>query len=412
LLDGGAYWSITPPARPRAATSGGIPVGFDDDTRYVGALARRARARVVLVPPEIAAVEDMEASRYVTLRFLVDSTDLAFVSVWSPTFLTLLVRALDEWAPRLIEDVERGTLTPPAPLPRPLVARLERRLTPRPARARELARIAGRTGRVHLPDVWPRLSLISCWTSGDAARFVPELAAAFPGVEIQGKGVLATEGVVSIPMLGYPGAAVAVTSHFYEFADVDAPREPPRLVHELVPGRRYSVILTTSGGLYRYALRDLVTVVGRIGATPLVEFIGRSGLVSDLCGEKLDATHVARALDSAVARVDVRCGFLLLAPELGERPYYALFVEAPGVPDGELAQLAIEVESDLARSPSYATCRRLGQLGRVRAFRVQGHGSAAYLERCSRLGQRAGAVKPTAFHPMPGWSEHLAGAPV
>jgi len=37
-------------------------------------------------------------------------------------------------------------------------------------------------------------------------------------------------------------------------------------VHELERGRLYSVILTTGGGLYRYALGDVVTVVGRVGA--------------------------------------------------------------------------------------------------------------------------------------------------
>jgi hypothetical protein len=215
-----------------------------------------------------------------------------------------------------------------------------------------------------------------------------------------------------VPLVGHPGAAVAVTSHFYEFADLAAPGRRPRLVHELEPGALYSVILTTGGGLYRYALGDVVTVVGRVGRTPLLEFVRREGVVSDLCGEKLVEGHVTRALDAACEAVGVRCAFALLAPEMAAPPYYALFAEAPGAGDAALARLAAEVDRRLAGSPSYAYCRRLGQLGAVRAFRVREAGAAAYLSRCAGLGQRAGAVKPAVLHAAPGWSGHLAGAPV
>ena len=409
LAAGGAYWSVSPLARAREVTAGGIPVGFDDDSQYFGRLARRALRRLLLTPPELAAVEDVAASRYVTLRFLLDAPSLTFVSVWNPSFLTLLVGALDRWADRLVDDVERGTLTPPAPLPRDLAAALQRRLSPCPQRAAALRALLGRDGRLRPVEAWPRLRLISCWTSGAAARFLPELEAAFPGVEVQGKGLLATEGVVSIPLAGRAGGVVAITSHFYEFADVEAPARRPRLVHELERGRLYSPIVTTGGGLYRYALGDVVAVVGRVGATPLVEFVRRSGVVSDLCGEKLAEAHVTRALDEATARLGVRCKFVMMAPEMGAPPYYALFAEAPGASEATLARLAAEVDRGLQESPSYAYCRRLGQLGATRAVRVHDGGAATYVDRCARLGQRTGDVKPTVLHAVPGWSAHLNG---
>jgi len=412
LREGGAYWSVSPPAREREVTAGGIPVGFEDDAQYFGPAQRWALRRLLLTPGELPAVRDMVTSRYVTLRFLLDAPDLAFVSVWNPSFLTLLVRALQDLAPRLLDDLERGTLAPPVPLTPSLDAALRRRLRPRPARARALRAVLARTGGLPPGEVWPRLRLISCWTDAAAARFVPALEATFPGVEIQGKGLLATEGVVSIPLVGHRGGALAITSHFYEFADPDAPAARPRLAHELEVGRRYDVLLTTGGGLYRYALGDGVRVVGRRGDTPLVEFVGRGGLVSDLCGEKLGELHVARALDAAAARLGLRCAFAMLAPEWASPPYYALFVEAAGAPDATVARLAAEVERELLESPSYACCRRLGQLAPVRAVRVGGDAAAAYVERCARLGQRAGAVKSAALHRTPGWSAHLPGVPV
>ena len=412
LQAGGAYWAVSPAARARTVTPGGIPVGFDDDAQYFGPMPRWALRHLFLTPPELPAVEDMGASRYVTLRFLLDSPDLAFISVWNPSFLTLLVGALKRWALPVIDDIEHGTLRPPVPLPRHLETSLRRRLVPRPARARAFRRLLARANGLRPADLWPRLGLISCWTDASAARFLPELEAAFPGVEIQGKGLLATEGVVSIPLIGHPGAAVAVTSHFYEFADLESPSARPRLVHELELGRRYSVIVTTGGGLYRYALGDIVRVVGHRGATPLVEFMGRAGVASDLCGEKLGESHVARALDAAAARLALRCPFMLLAPEWASPPYYALFVEAPDVSDPVLARLAGEVERGLLDSPSYAYCRRLGQLGPVRPFRVHQDAAAAYVHRRTLLGQRAGAVKSAVLDRAPGWRAHMPGVPV
>lgn len=407
---GGAYWSVSPAARARQVTRGKIPVGFSDDGEYFGRRERRALRSLLLTPPELPAVEDMDSSRYVTLRYLLGSEHLAFISVWNPSFLTLLVGALAAWTPCLIEDIERGTVTPPTPLPPALRAALERRLTPRPARARALRALLGRAGVLRPVEAWPRLQLISCWTGAGAARLLPALETAFPGVEVQGKGLLATEGVVSIPLVGHPGGPVAITSHFYEFAPVDAPEQRPRLVHEIEDGRLYTVLLTTGGGLYRYALGDIVRVVGRVEATPLVEFVGRAGIVSDLCGEKLAETHVALVLDVAVARLGVRCAFLMLAPERATLPHYALLAETRDASGPGLAELAAEVEAGLLENPSYAYCRRLGQLGAVRAFRVEGGAAAAYHRRCGGLGQRAGSIKPAALHRAPEWTAHMPGA--
>jgi GH3 auxin-responsive promoter len=409
LRRGGAYWSVSPCARPPHATAGGIPVGFADDTEYFGRLDRRVLRHLLLTPPELARVPDLTACRYVTLRFLLETPHLAFVSVWSPSFLTLLLAALDEWAEPLLDDLAYGTLTPPVALPAPLQTALAARLAPRPARARRLRATLARDGRLGPRVAWPDLALVSCWTGAAAARFVPALQARLPGVEIQGKGLLATEGVVSVPLLGHPGAALAVTAHFYEFVPAEAPGDRPRLAHELDDGASYTVLLTTGGGLYRYALGDVVRVVGRVARTPLVEFTGRAGGVSDLCGEKLAEGHVARVVEEAAARLAVDAGFLMLAPEWAEPPYYALFVDTAGGSPERADRLARAVEEGLAANPGYAYGRALGQLGPVRAVRMAGgSAAAAYADRCAALGQRAGAVKPTYLHATAGWRAFFA----
>jgi hypothetical protein len=76
-MSGQAYWSVSPPVA-RRKTSGGIPIGFDDDSAYVGGWQRR------LV-------------QAVTVKTLAEAKDLRLISVWNPTFLSLQVDGLPNW---------------------------------------------------------------------------------------------------------------------------------------------------------------------------------------------------------------------------------------------------------------------------------------------------------------------------
>ena len=74
-------------------------------------------------------------------------------------------------------------------------------------------------------QTWPRLALISCWTDAAAGQFVPEVKRMFPDVEIQPKGLLATEGFVSLPIQA--GSALALRCHFFEFEESGSGPDPP-----------------------------------------------------------------------------------------------------------------------------------------------------------------------------------------
>jgi hypothetical protein len=362
-----------------------------------------------VTPRGLARLADLETCRYVTLCYLAAAADLRFVSVWHPTFLTLLLDAMQTYAARLIADVARGTLTPPQPCDGALVNGLRPRLRAQPERARQLCALLAQDGELAPRKVWPLLGVISCWASAAAASAAAELASLFPHAVIQPKGLLATEGVVSIPLAEQLGAGLAVTSHFLEFSEDPGGSGRPRLAHELEIGGTYSVLLTTGGGFYRYALGDRVRVVGRAGATPLVDFVCKETLVSDLRGEKLHQGWVDGVLAAAFRDVGVEPIFALLAPESGRPPAYALFVECPAASGETVAALAEHVERGLLNGHHYRYCRQLGQLGPLRTFRIRAGGARAYLERCMALGQRPGAVKPTALHREHGWAACFDG---
>ena len=204
---GRAYWSISPMLGPPRRSPGGLPIGFDDDAAYLGRAERFALRRLLVTPPEVARLPDMDSFRYVTLLSLLAASDLAMISVWSPTFLTALLDPLEEWRERLCDDLRRGRLSPPAPMAEDVAQSSRLWLRPDPRRADLVARVLGSSARPadRLRGIWPRLSLISCWADAVAARFLPELRERFPGIEVQPKGLLATEGFVSFPLFDRPG---------------------------------------------------------------------------------------------------------------------------------------------------------------------------------------------------------------
>jgi GH3 auxin-responsive promoter len=382
LLHGPGYWSVSPAQAREEVTPSGIPVGFAHDSEYVGGLQQRLVRSVMAVPSSVRHSRNMEAFWYLTLRHLVRRPDLRLISVWNPSFLTLLVDQLSEHGDRLLD--EEPTLKPA---------------------------LRARTAAERHALLWPRLRMISCWADGNSGSAARRLAALFPQARIRAKGLIATEGFVSLPWEGCDGAVLAVRSHFLEFLPVDSVGRPdatrPHLADELEPGQAYSVVLTTGAGLYRYHLGDVVTVLGRKHDCPFVRFIGRKG-VADWCGEKIHEVQAARIIESAFTARRLAPSFAMLACDTsGEVPNYVLYVEAVASED-ELGGIGASIECALEENFHYRYARRLGQLGPLRVFAAR-NAEASYLAACMAGGQRAGDVKCVALDPRDGWTPKFEG---
>ncbi len=419
LMGGQAYWSVTPVTRRNSYTPAGIPIGFEEDSEYFGGWQRHLIRSVLAVPPLVRLIDEMEAFRYVSLLFLLRSRSLTLISIWNPTFLTLLVKPLSDWWPRLARDIAAGTLSPPTPLAPDLQKQLNTLNQPDGRRAAEIQSAfhsGNNPGSIHA-RLWPRLRLISCWADAQAAPFVPKLNRLFPQARVQGKGLLATEGFVSFPLESQPaGAALAVRSHFFEFLPVDrgpdqrANSSTPRLAHELESGENYAAVISTGGGLYRYRLHDLVQVVGYWGSCPLLKFVGKESYISDWFGEKLNELHVRLALDEVFGRHSLQPAFAMVACDERAGQYaYTLFIESREALDEELILIGQELEAKFQTNYHYRYCRNLGQLDSLRVFRVEDDALETYLSTCQSHGQRAGDIKPVTLHRLGGWSRAFRG---
>jgi len=390
LLAGRAYWSLTPQMAVSQPASSAIPVGFDEDSAYLGGVVQYMINRTLATPSALRQVSDMEMFWRLTLLMLLQCSDLRLISVWHPSYLSLLMQRLHKHWASLLQDLESGlTLTRPA-----------LQIPANPSLAHNLAKLG--CDNLHL--IWRKLRLISCWADGHAAAFIPQLVTLFPEADIQAKGLIATEAFITVPLGKLK--PLAIRSHIFEFLDDDDRAYAPWSIEK---GGIYSVVVTTGGGLYRYRLGDRVEVEAFYCDVPCLRFLGKENQVSDYYGEKLNESFVATVLGRLFAQFDLCPRFALLAIEESmPTPAYVLYVDTEkGVPDSFEQQL----DHELRDNPHYDLCVRLGQLGTVQIAKVRNNAFEIYAERLSELGVRIGDIKPTPLSRYGGWNRyfHLIG---
>ena len=360
LLGGPAYWSISPQiaAPGESAQPREIPVGYADDADYLGGASAWLIRQALAVPGSIRLLQDVDAFWFLTLLCLLRQPELRMISVWHPSFLELLLAAAESRWPELLDAVERGVHPSAAARSSPELHGLS--AMPDPGRAAAL----GRIGPGDWTRWWPRLQVVSCWGEQAAEPGWRTLKRELPRVLVQAKGLLATEAVVTLPI--NDSKPLAVTSHFFEFLDQ---RGDVRLAHQLEKGKSYHVVVSNGGGLWRYRLGDQVECDGHVHATPSLRFLGRSGRVSDLRGEKLSEALVYQALQSLCAGTPPPALAMVAACERGRQAHYELLI-CGAQQLGGLQIVAEKLERILCDNPHYALARRLGQLGRLRAREV------------------------------------------
>jgi hypothetical protein len=378
---GPAYWSITPAFAVAGDEKSAVRIGFDSDTSYLGGARRFLAEAVMAVPSQVQRTKTLEEFRFQTLLHLLRCDELRLISVWHPSFLTLLFDDLPRNWPELLGEIAPERSNTP------------RRLLRRAEELRKADPLLPRT-------LWPNLCAISCWGDGNAELAIANLQKRLPKTFIQRKGLLATEAVVSIPF----GAAhiLAVTSHFFELLD-GAGRV--HLAHELKEGEEYEVVVTTGGGLYRYRLHDRVVVTGFFKRAPELRFLGRAGNVSDFCGEKLSEAFVGNVVQKLIEGLSTLPRFALVAPDesrLGLR--YTLYLEGKAE-----AEITTRLDALLSENPHYALCRDLGQLQPPSLFLITKGGYETFASREISGGKRLGDIKPWPLSTCASWSKLFNG---
>ena len=402
LLKGVAYWSISPQNTETEKSE--VAIGYEQDTAYLGGWKQRLINNVMAVNSTVSEIQDLNSFRYVTLLGLVRHRNLRLISIWHPSFLILLLSGLPKFWDTIIHDIGHGTISAPKSLSRNLLDQLK--FEPDEKRKIELRKLDS----LDWAAIWPDLAVISCWGAGHSKGSIEELSSYFPDVEVQPKGLISTEAFISLPVANSGHGKrwihpLAIQSNFFEFMDTMG---KIHLAHELEVGREYEIIVTTSGGLYRYRMKDRVVVTGYLKKTPCIEFIGKIDSVSDYFGEKLSDEFVARQIAEICQQNDLAPTFSMLAPEEeGKSLFYCLYFETQQkLPVNFSSQL----DKLLQENPHYALCRRLGQLGDARVFSISTSANRDYLLAKNNSDKKLGEIKPVKLSNLVGWSSEFSGS--
>jgi hypothetical protein len=343
------------------------------------------------LPVPVAAGDHLEKA-YLRLRMAVQS-DVRCVIGINPAMVAAVPYQLNLWWPRIVKEVRDGTLGG-----HPYGS-------PDPERAADLERLAERTGRLYPAQVWPHMRAIFCWTTGLASLYLPRLREEFGiGVTLLPAPVAASEGPVGVTLDRHGSAgSLVVTASLYEFVPADTELGPDVTTlepHELETGHDYHVIFSHVGGLYRYAVGDVVRVEDHVDGVPRLEYAGRATR-SDAAGERLREAHVIRAVAAAVRAtgLDVRnAACRVETPDAGP-PRYAVAVAAssPWSPV-ETSRFTGALDAALAaEAPGYRTARQGDRLGSPALHRLDGDAFLRDWQRTVGGGVRPAQVKDRLF---------------
>lgn len=382
-------------------TPGGIPCGASSGKQYRDQSIPMRRLHPV--PYEVFLIPDCLRKYYAMLLFALPH-DIRSANSVNPSSLTLLADILNAHAEALLDDLYYGTLNAFPGFTPEEKTRLGLKLRPAPGRARALREIYRANGKLLPRDVWPNIAAINTWQGGCAPFYLPQVRAEWGDAAQRCWGLRATEGIFSVPHAdSSPSGTVAVGAHFLEFADATENEElfgefpETLLAHELTPGRRYRLICTTSGGLYRYDMGDIVECTGFTARTPDIAFLHKAGGVVSITGEKVSASH-AVAAGGAVARAAAPLSGFTVGLETAGTPRYVVYAEpeagAVGNPE-DLPRMAEALDAELSRvNIEYRDKRASGRLGAPAAYWLPSGSYRKYRAYLVNHGRPDGQVKP------------------
>ena len=378
-----------------SVTPGGIPCGAI--TGLTAHMQSRLVRTVYCMHPSASKIKDVASKYYAALRLSIHR-DLGTIIAANPGTVLAIARLGDREHETLIRDLADGTVSKKWDIPPEVRAAIRPKTRwRRRATALRLEEIVAQTGRLLPKDYWPNLAFLANWTGGTMGAYLRQYPEFFGDVPVRDPGLIASEGRMSIPVEDNTAAGILdIRHHYFEFLPEDqVDRDEPETVEatELIEGRRYFILPTTAGGLYRYQIHDLIRCVGFHGKAPVIEFLNKGAHFSSMTGEKLSEFQVVAASAGAQRELGLRLKSFLLLPSWGEPPSYHLLVEEDDLPGpGAAGRLAEAFEAHLRRqNVEYENKRDTLRLGPIRT-RVIPAGSWADFQR-KRLARGGGTVE-------------------
>lgn len=354
--------------------------------------------RKFILPSVVFAINDHLTKYLLILRLALAEKDITYIATANPSTFVLLMELTHEYRKELLMGIETGQWPMERPLTAEVVEAVKHKLRPDPARAAELRDLFTAKEQLLMRDVWPHVALVATWTGGNCRIPLQTVKAQLPEQAVtMDLGFLASECRTTLTVeTNTPAGLPVFLDYFFEFVERARwdDKQPEFLTLDLLEqGREYYIFITTTGGLYRYDLNDIVTVTGYRHEAPLIEFLQKGRGVTNITGEKLYEKQVTQATADLATQCSLTIPFFIaLADRTAGR--YEFYFEVSGSNALGLQELSLLLDENLCRhNEEYKQKRASGRLKPLLAQRLKPGAATSFRAHLVKRGQKEGQFK-------------------
>lgn len=351
-------------------------------------------------PASVMNIEDPQTRNYVIMCLAIQWEDLTFWATANPSTIVELLHTVDEHLEQMADDIEKGKFS--VDIEPQYKLEIGSYLHANPKRAEQLRLLRQRYATPSPKQYFPYLQVLSTWKCGNAKVYIDKFMDRFDWRQTRYTelGYIATECRFGHPVDASRESVLFPQYHYYEFVDeqeLDMPNKHFLQISELERGHRYCVYITTSCGLYRYNMNDIVEVGGRYINAPTVHFVSKVNGIVSLTGEKLYEAQFIRAVHRVAEMHSLSLPFFVGFAN-AEESMYEFYLE-PGKNSRDraerlLPQLAEEIDQAMQQlNIEYESKRHSMRLKAPVAHLLQPNAYSRFKELCLKDGFRDGQFK-------------------
>lgn len=354
--------------------------------------------RKFIVPPAVFSVNDHLTKYLLILRLALANKDVTYIATANPSTIVLLLELARTYCDELLIGIETGQWPAHRKLPAEAMNAVVPRLQADKKRAAELRALFAANERVSLRDIWPYVAMVATWTGGNCRIPLAPVKAQIPEQAVlMDLGFLASECRITIVAESNTASGLPVfTDYFFEFVERAYwdDKQPKFLtLAQLEVGKEYYIFVTTTGGLYRYDMNDVVRVAGRWRSVPLVEFLQKGRGVTNVTGEKLYENQVIDATAQTAKVCSLTIPFFVMLADRVDARYEFYFEPSDSVAvDRERLSRVLD-ESLTALNEEYRQKRASGRLKPLRVVQLKPGAATRYRAHKVKQGQREAQFK-------------------
>jgi hypothetical protein len=352
-------------------------------------------------PNVVFHIADYKARYYAIMRMGIEQ-DCTLILTANPSTLVEMQTNANEFYDEYVNDIENGTLSSRLPIPEDIRKALESLLKPNPRRAEELRQLKVRFGTVLPKHYWPNMQTVNTWMCGNTAIYLEKVRNSFPeGTVFHEMSYFSTECKAGLVLKSNALDTVPFGHKtYFEFipeAEIENPSLEKKICQlwEVKKGERYIPVVTTSSGLYRYNMSDIVEITGFYNEYPLIKFIQKTNGTISLTGEKLHERQFIEAVKNCAHELGLPLNFFVGFAD-GERSNYRFYYEFVDqtVTQDRAEELTRAVDGRLREyNPEYETKRNSNRVKAPDTSRLVKDSFEQFKAACIEKGYRDGQFK-------------------